>query len=370
MIYLDNAATTLQKPREVYDAVLHAMHSYASVGRSGHRSADLAAERVYQCRALAAQLFDASPEQIVFTSNATHGLNIAIHSLISPGDQVIISGFEHNAVLRPLHYAGAEITVAGRKLFDPEDTLNSFDRCITPDTKAVICTHVSNVFGYVLPVEQIAELCHLRNVPFILDASQSAGVQPISVHKLHASCIAMPGHKGLLGPQGTGILLCDSIPKPLVQGGTGSRSSAREMPDFLPDRAEAGTHNVPGICGLYEGMRFLQSLGLNSVKQHETALLQMSIEALDGPCRVYFDQNSSCQAGVLSFQIEGLDCEEGAARLAQKDIAVRAGLHCAPLAHESADTSEQGTVRISFSPFTTAEELSLFLEIMQKDLLS
>lgn len=357
------------KPASVYEAVDYAMKNLASVGRSGHRSAELAAERVYQCRVLAGQMFDTPPDQVVFTTNATHGLNIAIHSVIQPGDRVVISGFEHNAVLRPLHYAGAEIVVAGRKLFDPKDTLTEFDRCITPATKAVVCTHVSNVFGYILPVEQIAQICRKRGVPLILDASQSAGILPVSLRKLDAAFVAMPGHKGLLGPQGTGILLCGSIPEPIMQGGTGSRSSNREMPGFLPDRVEAGTHNVPGICGLAEGIRYLREVSLESVSMHEKELLRTACEALKDICKIYCGPYDF-QSGVLSMQFDGLDCEETAAHLATRDIAVRAGLHCAPIAHESAGTIQQGTIRISFSSFTTKQELDQFLDVVQTDLLA
>ena len=246
MIYLDAAATTLQKPDTVRLAVLRAMQRCASVGRGGHPPAMEAAESVYRCRQIAAELFGAEAEQVVFTMNATHALNIAVRSLVHSGDEVVISGFEHNAVWRPLTAAGAELKIAGRKLFDPEDTLRAFDAAVTERTRAVFCTHVSNVFGYILPIEQIAALCRVRGVPFVLDASQSAGTLPLSLQELGAAFLAMPGHKGLYGPQGTGILLCGMLPEPLLAGGTGSLSREARMPDFLPDRAEAGTHNVPG----------------------------------------------------------------------------------------------------------------------------
>ena len=369
MIYLDNAATTMQKPDAVYEAVLNAMKTMASVGRSGHRLAYLAAEHVHRCRVAAAQFFNAKPEQVVFTSNATHALNIAIHSLISPGDRVVISGFEHNAVVRPLHHIGARIAVAGRKLFDIRNTLEDFEKQVTSDTKAVICTHVSNVFGYILPVAQIAEICHARGVPLILDASQSAGILPLSMKDLGAAYIAMPGHKGLLGPQGTGILLCGMVPKSLIQGGTGSNSSNPEMPRFLPDCAESGTHNVPGICGLCEGIKFLQDVDTTSIVQHENELLQYACNSLEKKCRVFRGPENT-QIGVLSFQISGMDCEEAAEILAHNEVAVRAGLHCASLAHQSAGTHEQGTIRISISSYTETGDLKRFLEIVQKKLIA
>ena len=224
MIYLDAGATTLQKPHAVALAVQSAMRRMATPGRGGHPPAMRAADAVYDCRCLAGALFDAQPEQVVFTMNATHALNLAIKTLVKPGGRAVISGFEHNAVLRPLHHLGAEIIVAGRRLFDPADTISAFDRAITPGTSAVICTHVSNVFGYILPVEEIAALCRARGVPFVLDASQSAGLLPVRLAELGADFIGMPGHKALYGPQGTGLLLCARMPDTLLEGGSGSAS--------------------------------------------------------------------------------------------------------------------------------------------------
>lgn len=261
MIYLDSAATTLQKPAAVSKAVHMAMQRMASPGRGGHRPAMLAAETAFACREKAAQLFDvAEPEHVVLTFNATHGLNIAIKSLVQPGSTVLISGYEHNAVTRPLAaIRGVKIRVAESALFRPDLLLSQFEKLLTSEVSAVICTHVSNVFGYVLPIPEIAALCRSRKTPLIVDASQSAGCLPVSMREWGASFIAMPGHKGLYGPQGTGLLLCsDDAVRPLMEGGTGSASAQQEMPEFLPDRLEAGTHNVPGIAGLLEGMRFLE----------------------------------------------------------------------------------------------------------------
>ena len=365
MIYFDNAATTMRKPETVISAVSEAMKHCASVGRSGHASANKAAEQVFRCRMLAANLFDAMPEQVAFTFNATHGLNIAIHTLICPGDHVIVSGFEHNAVMRPLHYIGAQIDVAGRKLFDPKDTLADFERRITAKTKAVVCTHVSNVFGYILPIEEISALCRERGVPFILDASQSAGTLPVSLKKLRAAFIAMPGHKGLYGPQGTGILLCGMQPLPIMQGGTGSLSSDYSMPEFMPDRIEAGTHNVPGICGLEAGMNFVQKTGMEAIFNHERSLVKRIAEELKENCRVFCTDMRS-QSGVVSLQCDGFDSEEIGTYLASQGIAVRAGLHCAPAAHESAGTLAEGTVRISFSAYSTHDELEQLVAVIKK----
>ena len=202
MIYLDNGATTLIKPPQVAKAVLRAMERCASPGRGGHPAAMEAAAAVFQCRELAAMLFEAEPEQVIFTMNATHALNLAIKTLVQKNDPVVVSGFEHHAVMRPLHAIGAAVTVAGRDLFDDTALIREFDNAITLRTKAVICTHVSNVFGYRLPVEQIAALCAKRGVPLILDASQSAGVLPVSLRRLGAAFIAMPATKAFTGPRG------------------------------------------------------------------------------------------------------------------------------------------------------------------------
>lgn len=345
MIYLDNGATSFPKPEIVQKAMLTAMETCANPGRSGHRPAMTAAETVYHCRERAAKLFHCQPEQVVFTSNCTHGLNMAIRTLVQPGESVLISGFEHNAVTRPLYGLGADVRVAGRRLFDQEDTLVQFEKGLKNGVKAAIFTHVSNVFGYILPVEAMAKLCRQYHVPFIIDAAQSAGILEVDFGDLGADFVAMPGHKGLLGPMGTGLLLCGRNPEPLLRGGTGSLSLEQTMPDFLPDRGEAGTLNVPGIAGLAAGMNYVSKIGIDVIckRQHKqirrcvAGLERMGVPVFSGPN----------QAGTLSF-LPGMDCQGAADRLWKQGIAARAGLHCAPLAHESAGTRESGTVRVSF----------------------
>ena len=364
MIYFDSAATTLQKPPEVVRASVYAMTHMASPGRGGHRPAMLAAETAFSCRQAAARLFHVEdPEQVVFTFNATHALNIAIKSLVSPGDTVLISGYEHNAVTRPLHALGATVRVFTGPLFDQEALLRSFEEQLDSQVRAVICTHVSNVFGYVLPVEEIAARCRAQGVPLILDASQSAGCLPVDVQALDASFVAMPGHKGLYGPQGTGLLLCRSDTKTLLEGGTGSASARQEMPDFLPDRLEAGTHNIPGVAGLLAGIRYVQREGTAEILRLERRLVQLTARGLSRipGVTVYAAQDPTLQAGVLSFRTNGADCEEIGERLGRRGIAVRAGLHCAPLAHQSADTFQTGTVRVSFSGLNTPGEVEKFV---------
>ena len=357
MNYLDNAATTLIKPAAVEHAVLGAMRSMASPGRGGHKPAMLAAETVLDCRIEAAQLLHAEePEQIVFTMNATHALNIAIHSLLKPGGKAVISGFEHNSVTRALRARGAEIAVAGRRLFDPTDTLEAFEHAL-PGADLAVCTHVSNVFGYVLPIAEIAELCRRQGVPLIVDASQSAGILDVDAKRLQAAFIAMPGHKALFGPQGTGILVCGQPGIPLLHGGSGSESVLQEMPDYLPDRQEAGTHNVCGIAGLLAGIRYVRDKGTEAILAHELALLELMRRELSGCGLELYLGNAQTQCGVLSLRSKKRGAEWIAQRLGERGICVRSGLHCAPLAHESAGTLSTGTVRFSFSPFVSKEQV-------------
>lgn len=359
MIYLDNGATSLHKPPQVKQAVLRAMERCANPGRGGYGAAMEAAETVFACRQTAATFFDCQPEQVVFTSNCTHGLNIAIRSLVKPGGRVLISGFEHNAVTRPLHLLNAQVMVAGQKLFDWEDTLSEFEQKLKQGVDAAVFTHTSNVFGYVLPVEQMAALCKAYGVPFAIDAAQSAGVSEVKLDRWGADFIAMPGHKGLLGPQGTGLLLCGRLPDPLLCGGTGSLSVEQQMPDFLPDRGEAGTLNVPGIAGLNAGMRYVNQIGTDNILRREQLQVATCAKGLKDQGFAVFEGQH--QGGTLSF-VPSTDCEEAAAYLAKRGIAVRGGLHCAPLAHRSAGTLRSGTVRISFGHDANRRQTMALLE--------
>lgn len=362
MIYLDSGATSFLKPPAVYRAVQEAMHSCANPGRGAYAAARKAADVVFACREQAGILFDCLPEQVVLTTSCTHGLNLAIRTLVKPGDTVVISGFEHNAVTRPLYALGASIRIAGRKLFDWEDTLWDFERQLE-GADAAVFTHVSNVFGYILPVQQMAAMCRERGVPFVIDAAQSAGSLPLSLEGLGADFIAMPGHKGLLGPQGTGLLLCKGGAEPLLFGGTGSLSREQTMPPELPDRLEPGTLNVPGYAGLTEGLRYLRKTGVERIFSREHCLAMQCIRGLQNAgMKVYSGQH---QAATVSF-LANMDCEEAAQLLARQAIAVRAGLHCAPCAHESAGTLETGTVRVSIGYDIYDSQIEAFLRKASK----
>ncbi len=365
MIYLDHGATSFPKPPEVVAAVKKAMETCANPGRGSHAPAEQAAQVVFRCREGAAKLFSCPVEGVVFTSNCTHGLNMAIRTLVKRGDRVVISGFEHNAVTRPLYALGARVTVAGRRLFDPEDTLKAFRRALVPGTRAVIVTHVSNVFGYRLPLDELARMCENRGIPLVVDGAQSAGMMEVNMEKLGAAFLAVPGHKGLQGPMGTGMLLCRQVPKPLLYGGTGSQSMLPSMPDFLPDRGEAGTLNVPGITGLDAGIRRVLAQGPERIGVREKALGAMAAKGLEAlGMDVYTGEG---QMGTVSFR-SGEDCEGGVEALANRGFALRGGLHCAPLAHRSAGTVETGTIRMSVGPETTTGEVTAFLQAVETTL--
>ena len=284
---------------------------------------------------------------------------MAIFTLVPPGGRVLISGFEHNAVTRPLHALGAQTIIAGNRLFDWDQLLEQFERGLQSGVDGAVFTHVSNVFGYILPVDEMAKLCQKYQVPFVVDAAQSAGALPIDFDAWGADFVAMPGHKGLLGPQGTGVLLCGRVPKPLLHGGTGNQSLLPDMPDFLPEAAEAGTLNVPGIAGLEAGLRYIQQAGVQNIgnkeKRHAmrcvAGLKELGFEVFSGPH----------QGGVVSF-LPHMDCQEAADILAKHGIAVRAGLHCAPLAHRTAGTLQTGTVRLSFGYQSYDAQTDFFLQ--------
>ena len=359
LIYLDSAATSLQKPPQVHSAVLRALRTMASPGRGGHRPAMLAAETAWECRSLLAEMYGLEdPSRVVFTMNATHGLNIALRTLLDRGDRVVISGYEHNAVLRTLRLIGADVDVAASPLFDRAAAVEEFRKRL-PGAKAAVLCHVSNVFGFILPLQEIAALCREADVPLVVDASQSAGCLCFDFDALGLRFAAMPGHKGLLGPQGTGVLLCSEPAVPLLAGGTGSDSLSEQMPDYLPDRLEAGTHNMPGIAGLLAGADWVKEKTPERILRHEKRLLRLASERFSciRGVKPYFAPDLSEQAGLFSFTVSGMDCETAAEALSGAGVAVRAGYHCAPLAHRSGGTADTGTVRISFSPFNTEREV-------------
>ncbi len=376
MIYLDNAATTSPKPEIVIKEVNRALRHYsANPGRGGHSPSLAAAKAVFQTRSLVKDFFHASSEEnVIFTSGCTHSLNTVIKGVLKQGDHVVISSLEHNAVLRPLYqlsqqgkirYSIAKVTVG-----DDDATIDAFRSAINQHTRMLICTHASNVFGVRLPVERLCALAHSYGILFCLDAAQSAGVLDIDLAADGYDYVCCAGHKGLYGPAGIGLLLLNGGAPiaPLIEGGTGSESANLLMPDFYPDRLESGTLNIPGICGLGGGIRFIGQRGVNKIAEHEMRLIRMLYRNLSDTDRIllYTPQpDLSVSAPVLSFNIEGADSETVSEYLNRHGVAVRAGLHCAPTAHESMGTVDSGTVRIAPSVFTTEHDIRLLLNAVK-----
>ena len=370
MIYWDNAATTWPKPMAVTEAMSRALTRYgANPGRGGHTMGMAASREVYRCRETAAEFFHLdNPGQVVFTLNCTMAMNMALKGILRTSGRVVVSDLEHNAVMRPLH-----VLSPGRPIYDvaqvtpgdDDQTVEAFRRCITPFTRAIVCTHASNVFGVQLPIRRLGELAREHDLLFVVDAAQTAGVLPLDMEADHIDFLCVAGHKGLYGPQGTGVLLCgkDVPVRTLLEGGTGSLSEQQAMPDFLPDRLEAGTHNMPGIAGLLAGVRFVRQLGPEAICAEERQLAALAAEGLRRipGLRVYALPDLAAQTGVLSVVPEHLDAEALGNALAERGIAVRAGLHCAPLAHRTAGTLDTGSVRISFSHWNTREEVHCLL---------
>lgn len=370
-MYLDNAATSFPKPDVVYEAVLHAMRSVgASPGRGGYRQSLEAGRILFQAREAAAGLFSISDSsRILFTHNATGALNLALQGTLVAGDHVVTTSMEHNSLLRPLYALqsnGIELTIvpAGS---DGVVSADDIYTAVQPHTRMIAVSHVSNVCGAIQPMQQLAEISRACGALFLVDAAQSAGYLPIDVGKYSIDLLAVPGHKGLLGPSGTGLLYAaPHVPlKPVLLGGTGTHSTAEEQPRIMPDGFEAGTHNLPGIAGLLAGIEFIRDVGLSAIHQHECALLTQAEQAvrdipgvtINGPA------DSSNRCSVLSFTASGVDSALLAAELDHGfDIAVRAGLHCAPLAHRTLGTLPDGTVRVSPGWFSTREEIAFFSE--------
>ncbi len=364
MIYLDNAATSFPKPQQVIRAMTDALQNFgANPGRGGHQLALQAGRTVEKCREAAASLLGVpSPERIIFTRNCTESLNIAIVGMLHKGDEVICSHGEHNAVMRPLErfVSRGEITV---KLLRPDkqgllspDTLN---RAITSRTGLVIVCHASNVTGVIQPVRELGAVCRERGVPFLVDAAQTAGVLNVTLDGLNADMIAMPGHKGLLGPHGTGLLaLREGIdPEPLILGGTGSASESVRQPELLPDRYESGTLNLPGIAGLLAGIEFVAKQR-EEIHRYETSLndrLRRQLAQIPG-LRILGDEHAP-RVGITAVVPEGGDSAALADALDTTGVAVRGGLHCAPAMHSYLGTMRSGAVRFAPGPFNTEREI-------------
>ncbi len=375
MIYLDNGATSFPKPPRVSAAVWHCMRHYAgNAGRGAHKMSVFAAEKIWETRSLLASLFHIeNPEVIVFTQNCTEGLNLGIKGILRPGDDVVISDMEHNSVYRPC-IALAEKGV--RTLFaeaDDDGTVRpeAILKSVTPRTRMVCLQHASNVGGGINPIREIGKALHKKGILFMVDAAQTAGCVDIDVMRDYIDILAFPGHKGLLGPQGTGgLYVREGIDiHPLREGGTGSSSESPFMPDFLPDRLESGTLNLPGIVGLLEGVRFVLHHGAENIGRHERNLSMRfaeNIKHLPG-VRILGPQEGMRRTGVISLAVATRDAGEIADILNRRyGIAVRSGLHCAPLAAEKFGVLKTGSVRFSPGVFTSAREMDYAFRSMRE----
>jgi cysteine desulfurase family protein len=370
MIYLDNAATSWPKPPGVVRAVSAALIRCAgNPGRTSHHAAMDGAALIQECRERLAQLFGiANPLRVCFAFNATDALNLAIKGMLSPGDHAICSSMEHNSVWRPLTALaerGVEFSVAEAPPSGIVDVA-SVERLLRPNTRLIVMIHASNVNGAIQPVAAIGQLARARGIALLVDAAQSAGAIPIDVEAMKIDLLAFPGHKGLLGPQGTGGLYVSERvnPRPLKEGGTGSESNSPLQPSYYPDRLESGTLNLPGIAGLNESVRYLMKKGLAQIARSEAALterLLTGLASLDG-VTVYGPPPGLPRASVVSFNIRGLDPVWVATELERvASIACRPGWHCAALAHRTQGTQETGTVRFSPGPFTRMAEIETAL---------
>lgn len=378
MIYLDNSATTYPKPPEVRTAVQNALLYYAfNPGRGGYKQSLAASQKVYEARETVGGFFNApSAEAVIFTPSCTQALNTVIKGVLKKGDHVVISSMEHNAVARTIFKLQEQGTItctaAEVAVCDDDRTIQSFRKAINPKTKMFICTHASNVFGFRLPAERLCALAHSYDILFCLDAAQSAGLFRIDMKNDGYDFVCCAGHKYLYGPMGIGLLLIgqDNMVDSLIEGGTGSVSDELHMPDFYPDRLEAGTLNLPGVLGLQAGVRFVKSRGPENILQKERKQIMSLYRQLSEYRRVkLFGDPDSIMNGapVLSFTAEGADSETVVRYLSeQHNIAVRGGLHCAPAAHRMLGTADSGTVRISPSAFTTQNDLRALVNSLRK----
>ena len=374
MIYLDNAATTMHKPQEVIDAVVAAMSSMGNAGR-GVNDASLSASRIiYDTREKLCHLFHGTnARQIAFTNNSTESLNIAIKGILNPGDHVITTMLEHNSVLRPLY----EMEARGVKLTivksNEQGTLNiqDIEDAITEETKLIICTNGSNLTGNYIDLKPIGEMAHKHGVLFAVDASQTAGVFPIDVQDMQIDILCFTGHKGLLGPQGTGgIYVREGLSvRPLKSGGSGVQTYSKIHPAEMPTALEAGTLNGHGIAGLHAALEYLEKTGIDSIRNREQDLMWRFYEGVkDIPnVKIYGDFSTKNRCAVVTLNIGDYDSSEVSdALLTEYKISTRSGGHCAPLMHEALGTVEQGAVRFSFSHYNTEEEVDTAIKAIRE----
>lgn len=376
MIYLDNAATTFPKPQIVLKSVNEAVKFYGgNPGRSGHKLSLKTSQRIFSVRESTARFFHAQTENVIFTSNCTHSLNMAIKGAMQKGGHIILSQLEHNSVIRPI------VALAKRGIIqydiapvyegDIQQTIQSFASFIRKDTTAIVCTHASNVTGMIMPIEQLGQLCRQYGILFIVDAAQTAGVLPIDMQKMNIDILCTAGHKGLYGITGTGLMILNSniVLDTLIEGGTGSVSIDVNQPDFLPDRYESGTINTVGILSVGAGISHIQKLTLERIYHHE---FQLCLSLYEGFKQIpniitYIHHFQKGQfVPIVLFNIEGKSSMEVVEQFSQKNWCLRGGLHCSPLIHQALGTADIGAVRVSPSIFSTQNEIYAFLKELKQ----
>lgn len=373
MIYFDNAATTMHKPKQVIEAVVRAMNSMGNSSRGTHESSLSAARAVYGTRAKLASLFGCKADHVAFTCNSTEALNTAICGTIHPGDHVISTDFEHNSVLRPLYRLEAEQDVD--LSFVPADARGGvdyaeFERLIRPNTRAVICNHASNLTGDMLDIQRIGRICRHHGILLIVDASQTAGCFPINMEETQIDVLCFTGHKGLMGPQGTGgLCIAEGVEiLPFKVGGSGVQTYSKTQPQEYPTRLEAGTLNGHGIAGLSAALDYISETGIHKIYQHEHALMRRFFEGVkDTEGITIYGDFSKERAAIVALNIRDYDSGAVSDELSQTyGIATRPGAHCAPRMHRAIGTAEQGAVRFSFGWFNTAEEVDIAISAVHE----
>ncbi len=374
-IYLDNAATTFPKPAEVISEVSGLLrYRCANPGRSSHRLSLSASEAVYSCREKIAEAFGGEADNVIFTSNATHAVNLALKTTLRRGDHVLISDIEHNSVIRPIA-ALAKKGMISYDIYqaseDPKTLICNISRLIRLNTAMICACHHSNICNFIIPIRELGAFCRKNDICFLVDASQSAGILPISMKSDCIDLLCAPGHKSLYGPPGIGFALFgdrfsspEHLPDTFTEGGNGIASADRSMPDFLPERLEAGTLALPAIVGLSKGLDFVRSFPKGRIHSYESGLCAYLREKLSRyeQIRFYDRKNGS----ILLFGVLGCDSETFAARLDDYGICVRAGLHCSPLAHRKLGTPSDGAVRVSFGVFNTERDVRGFVTATEK----
>lgn len=375
MIYLDNAATSYPKPVCVVEALKRSAQIYgANPGRGGYEMCINTSKQVYAAREKIAEFFNAEgPEYVVFTSNCTESLNIAIQGGAKKFSHVLTSCLEHNSVMRPLE----KMKKDGKIVYDcacvgatDDETVENFESMISKRTSMIVCACASNVFGDILPIRKIGLVAKEKNIPFVVDAAQGAGVVDIDMKRDNVSCLCMPGHKGLYGPMGTGIMILskDFLPDTLLQGGTGTMSKMLDQPREVPERYESGTLNVPGIIALSKGVDFVKEVGIKKLRNHENSLIKYLYYSLDNMqnVKLYHNYDSKRRVPVLSFNVGDIPCEQVSQMLGDDNIAVRGGFHCNKCAHKFYSTYEIGTLRASVSYFNCKKDIDILLNSIKK----